>query len=677
MKMEIVHIGVVDDNDFVHSVPFCPGLNVITGRSSTGKSALIEIVDYCMGSSSFTIPEGKITDCTAWYFIVVKIEESIVVIARSADPKKCFLKKIVSDENLDVESLSLDYFTNANIFPETDFKKELKKYFGENLSIESVDESVTEEMYRRSKKPTPSVRSFASYMFQHQGLVANKHAIFYRFEQREKREQAIEHFKIFMGFVDQKYFILKQELEELKSKQRRLEHQKPKIKEIKDRYISKLETAINEFEAFSGMELGLESLEEVLKAPTLLLDRLLKLEIKTKSGGSNYTKYSQKIDNKLRELEVKYRLEELNFKKIQSSIRSLNEYLDSQEKSFIYSNVDVPRSECPFCGTHNSTIVSSANALSDAIEWLNNELQNSHYMLPSLEKKEKDSADKLCELNTKIQRENKKALILRKYVKDLQRGVQQLELALRAKINVENLLYDFINAQKSNIDQELEGLKLRITDINNQLKGYAVDQKLKRAETVINKTMNEVAKNLDFEDYYKNGTLKFSLESFDLWIEVAADKSKKKVFLRSMGSGANWLSCHIALFLGLLKCFCAYSGKCSLPTLVFFDQPSQVYFPSAVDTGQEFLHKELAGFEKKTDEEADADLEAVRKLYEVLDEFCITTFCETDIMPQIIVTDHADNLTLYNSSAFSGRFEDLVGGRRWRSEKQGFIKETD
>lgn len=57
-----------------------------------------------------------------------------------------------------------------------------------------------------AKLPTPSIRTFASFMLQHQNLVANKHAVFYRFDEKEKREQAIAHFKILMGLVHEDYF---------------------------------------------------------------------------------------------------------------------------------------------------------------------------------------------------------------------------------------------------------------------------------------------------------------------------------------------------------------------------------------------------------------------------------------------------------------------------------------
>ncbi|HIB8503868.1 TPA: hypothetical protein ACWX32_001664 [Acinetobacter baumannii] len=44
MKTRIYEIGVIDKLGNKHPVKFKEGLNVITGKSSTGKSALIEIL---------------------------------------------------------------------------------------------------------------------------------------------------------------------------------------------------------------------------------------------------------------------------------------------------------------------------------------------------------------------------------------------------------------------------------------------------------------------------------------------------------------------------------------------------------------------------------------------------------------------------------------------------------
>lgn len=61
MKTLILEIGVIDKHGNKHPVYFKKGLNVVTGKSSTGKSALIEVFDYCFGSSENTIPKGVIT----------------------------------------------------------------------------------------------------------------------------------------------------------------------------------------------------------------------------------------------------------------------------------------------------------------------------------------------------------------------------------------------------------------------------------------------------------------------------------------------------------------------------------------------------------------------------------------------------------------------------------------
>ena len=73
MKAHIKYIGIVDHEDHPHTVEFFTGINIVTGRSSTGKSALIEIFDYCFGSSEYTVPEGVITETASIYFVVFSI----------------------------------------------------------------------------------------------------------------------------------------------------------------------------------------------------------------------------------------------------------------------------------------------------------------------------------------------------------------------------------------------------------------------------------------------------------------------------------------------------------------------------------------------------------------------------------------------------------------------------
>jgi hypothetical protein len=60
------------------------GLNVLTGWRNTGKSSLIEIVDYCFGRKTLQVSEGKIRDTVAWYALILSNDDKLVFVARPA-----------------------------------------------------------------------------------------------------------------------------------------------------------------------------------------------------------------------------------------------------------------------------------------------------------------------------------------------------------------------------------------------------------------------------------------------------------------------------------------------------------------------------------------------------------------------------------------------------------------
>src|SRR5688572_14404980 len=57
-------------------------LNVITGASKTGKSAVIPIIDYCLGSDRCSIPVQTIRNACAWFGVVVSTGSGEMLLAR-------------------------------------------------------------------------------------------------------------------------------------------------------------------------------------------------------------------------------------------------------------------------------------------------------------------------------------------------------------------------------------------------------------------------------------------------------------------------------------------------------------------------------------------------------------------------------------------------------------------
>ncbi|EPE63609.1 hypothetical protein I140_10682, partial [Pasteurella multocida 93002] len=93
------------------------------------------------------------------------------------------------------------------------------------------------------------------------------------------------------------------------------------------------------------------------------------------------------------------------------------------------------------------------------------------------------------------------------------------------------------------------------------------------------------------------------------------------IYLRTMGSGANWLYCHITLFLALHRYFIELDHKginCSIPSLLFLDQPTQVYFPNfKFDKSQEFNQNMIKELEHNP-ETFDEDIKSVENLFKQL-----------------------------------------------------------
>ncbi len=70
MSIQILDIVLYSTQGDRRVLSLRPGeMNIITGDSKTGKSALISIVDYCLGSSKCAVPEGVIRNNVAWYGI--------------------------------------------------------------------------------------------------------------------------------------------------------------------------------------------------------------------------------------------------------------------------------------------------------------------------------------------------------------------------------------------------------------------------------------------------------------------------------------------------------------------------------------------------------------------------------------------------------------------------------
>lgn len=662
MRCYIEYIGVIDNYDNCHYISFNEGLNIITGRSSTGKSAIIEIFDYCTGSSQNTVPVGVITENAYLYFVVLVKNDSRIVLGRLQEGGKWKGFYKLETEEFEINNLCKDYFKSEYNIPIRDFKDELGRYCG--IDITDTDENKEDVVFRGKKNGRPSFRNMVSFMLQHQNLIANKHTIFYRFDQKEKQERIIDEFKIFAGFVDQQYYVLCQKLNEKKKEIEIFKQTQARIESEKKQRVIILDELREDYYNISGKRLFPDAdSEHVLNMPQQYIEELEKTEISVIDDSDGFKDNYNELIRQKNELLAQRRKSQLELQQIDSSINYVRLYASKMDNIHPVSEAIRGESECPFCHNKSGTTKDEFNKLTSAINWLNEELRKSPQRMNSFLPQKKTMEDRVKDLNEQLGKVEEELMKILKINNELLKNKSLEEQSIKIRLQIENELEWVIEKKRDLGHSNIESIKKEVQYLENLLSDkYDVDTKLKEAEGFINNAMNEIGSQLDFEQSYKPINLHFDIKTFDLY---HFRNDKERVYLRSMGSGANWLYSHICLFLAFQKFF-ASIDKSTVPNILFLDQPSQVYFPSVIDFGGDFDYKALKKSENKEDE-ADADLRAVTRLYDKIIEVIESIHMEYGFQPQIIISDHADNLQLSN-----GDFESYVR-KRWRKANEGFI----
>lgn len=667
MKAHIRWIGMIDEVNRTHFVPLLEGVNVITGRSSTGKSALIEIFDYCFGSSDYTVPSGVITKNAQLFFVVLKLRDSLLILGRLPNKGRAFLREEFDLSFMDrTDWLQSNYFDRGQFSSLPEFLFRLKGYFG--IVVTDVEEDPEARGQRGRKLPTPSVRSFTSFMLQHQNLVANKHAIFYRFDEKEKREQAIDHLKIFLGFADQEYFMLKQKEHGLDVQLRQLSRAIPKQKEREKTTAEFLGLAHKLLEAASGRRFEF-SVDQALRDPEFALGQLRANKVTFKADSDTHVRLLQEAHGKKGNVTANLRKIQLALAEVTSSQEFSDRYKTARRTTPLPHHAQLQQGECPFCHVGNLSVEPEANQLAAAIDWLNSELGRTSYRRAAFNEEQARLQVKLKEANAELADVNNLISGIRKQVQNMEKISNQYEETVAARTRLETALENWANDRAEAKDAELRKLEIELKEVRRQLGNrYDMQAKLSQAETRLTQLMEIYGKRFDFEEGYTPIHLRLSLNTFELWHQ---EDENERVYLRAMGSGANWLASHLVLFLSLQRYFCELGDQCAIPPILFLDQPSQVYFPAVLDSGETFDAHGLASVDAtRTDEQrsVDEDLAAVANLFDQLLLHCDETERDTGIRPQIIVTDHADHLKLKSGV----KFDSLVRAR-WRKKGDGFV----
>ena len=173
MSVSILDIVIFSHHGQSRSLTLNPGrLSVITGASKTGKSALVDIVDYCFGSGECRVPEGPLRRSVSWFGLRLQLPEGQAFIAR-----RCPDPRLRSSEDCFVEYGEVVEVPGATVLRQTTNTKGL-------LSLISgwcgIIENLHEPPEGQTRLPlSANVRHALAFCFQPQDEIIRRHQLFH------------------------------------------------------------------------------------------------------------------------------------------------------------------------------------------------------------------------------------------------------------------------------------------------------------------------------------------------------------------------------------------------------------------------------------------------------------------------------------------------------------------
>lgn len=621
---------------------FEPGkVNVISGASRTGKSAVIPIIDYCLGSSTCSIPVNTIRKHCEWFGVIVSTAQGEKLFARREPGAQRSTDDMFLMEADSIEEVPHRIIKNTNA-------DAVKRLLDDLAALSKLDFTGGNESTGFDGRP--SFRDLAAFTFQPQNIVANPDVLFFKTNTYEHREKLRKIFPYVLGAVTPGLMAKQFELQRTRSELRRKERELKEAQEVSARWLADLTAKFSE-----AQELGLtpkpeqpptrEQMIELLEEVVARTDLTITVSTATISEAlrelSGLESEEREVSRELTTL--RHRLEEMN------RMRAGGDQYDAAiglqrgrlELSSWLAGHTAHESDCPMCGSHTASARNKLAVLSERLKEVEAEAGVDKEVPAAFDRELQRVTTEVSATTERLRsvQIRKRALSGRSKeaserqfaAKKAERFVGNLEAALDLHRRL---------GSDSGLMDEVAKLREAVRTLEAELREQDVETRKRRALDAVNTRAGRLLPFLDVE----NADDPISLEINDLTIKVRG--TDRDDYLSEIGSGSNWLSYHLAMLLALHQFYLAQQYS-PVPGFLVVDQPSQVYFPKNLVP--------RPGEEEQDLRLRDEDIDAVRKVFETLGKVVLKAQGKL----QVIVLDHAGRDVW-------GEIPGVVGLKEWR-----------
>lgn len=620
MTFQIANIILYSHDGRIRELPFRIGeLNIITGASKTGKSALIDIVDYCTGRGDCYVAEGVIRRYVSWFAVLFQASDSQIFVARrNPGPGNKTSPDIYVQRGTTIEPPAISV---------------LAKNFTLDALGKMLDAAVciNENQHRppmgQTRNPlTANIRHALTFSFQDQDEIDSKKILFHRTGDNFIAQAVKDSLPYFLGAIDEDRLLKLSLFDAAKRELRRLERQ---LREISNASSDELPEAWALLE--EAKSVGLVDERVVASTPEAVIGALVPLAGADFVGG-NFVVGS--ADDALVRLRTERAALRNEMEEVKSELRATRLFRtenggyrrESGEQRArlsvigLFRDAEADHVHCPLCESVLETPLPAVEEIVGALAGMHHELHAVETESPKIQAKLASLQERETRLEGRL-RENGQRMADRIREKEFfakQRDDFVVQARTIGKIT-QYLNTSARSADNSALVWQVEEARARIAILAAEVGDDSAQERLETYLNIIGRMMTDYSDALDLE--HSGSQLRLDIRK----LTVIADTIDGPVPLQRMGSGENWVGYHVLTHLALHKWFRQKARP--VPAFLILDQPSQAHYPPEKDANDGSIALL-----------ADEDKTAVQKLFSLIAKVA------REIAPslQVILLDHAD-----------------------------------
>jgi transcription initiation factor IIE alpha subunit len=591
-------------------------LNVLTGASKTGKSAIIDIVDYCTGRSECNVADGVIRRYVGWYAVLFQLNESQIFIARR--------NPVIGER------------TNGDVYMERAARIETPpaSALAKNTTVSAVEKFLAaaigiSENEHRPPVPTrdsleANFRHALLFSFQDQNDIDSRRRLFHR-QGEDFIGQAIrDTLPYFLGAIDEDRLLKQAQLDQARRELRQLERQLRDAESLDSSAHPRAQALLDEAKHVGLVDertvaAGYEGIFAILRR--IARDTGVRADVVMVDGEDVLASLRTERQGLRSELE-----------RVNAEIRSTRTFTsetngyerEAKEQRARLSAVGLINTGghsgvCPLCESQLANPTPTITEIERSLQDLGEQLAAVEAENPRLQLRLAALLREEAALQERL-RGNQQRIAARIQENEILRAQQEIFILQARTIGKVSQYVETASStdSSSSLSRAIEAGRAKVAVLDRELDPEAIRDKVSAFVNIIGRYMTTYSDTLELE--HRASPLRLDIRE----LTVVADTLDGPVPLFRMGSGENWVGYHVLAHLALHKWF--RQKQRPVPGFLILDQPSQAHYPAERDA------------DGSLDVLADEDRRAVLQLFELIASVA------TELAPelQIIVMDHAD-----------------------------------